>query len=277
MPVDPRLACHRGTRGLSSTVSLDSFNSTNNIQSNTITNNNSPNTITGSPITIQNINDTNPNIIDTQGEENSPNLKDAPIRCQLRKRATEKKQNHKLNTTVYRIFCDDGSLHQGYICGFDTKEGYYKIKYQDGDIEEVTEEEVYQMLEKSNKTSMARALSATRFTRIHDQYCKTESRMPVASKFSNGFGKAVAILDYLGGKEDAFIPDKQEYKYRADAIIDEETGKSMEYKDLLKDPKYREDWSRAAANEFGRLFNGVGKNADGTQRIVGTNYYMSLD
>jgi hypothetical protein len=45
----------------------------------------------------------------------------------------------------------------------------------------------------------------------------------------------------------------------------------MEYKDLLKDPKYREDWSRAAANEFGHLFNGVGKNADGTQRIVGTN------
>jgi hypothetical protein len=84
--------------------------------------------------------------------------------------------------------------------------------------------------------------------------------MPVASKFSNGFGKAVAILDYLGGKENAFIPDKQEYKYRADAVINEETGKSMEYKDLLKDPKYREDWSRAAANKFGRLFNGAGKN-----------------
>jgi hypothetical protein len=81
----------------------------------------------------------------------------------------------------------------------------------------------------------------------------------------------VAILDCMGGKEDVFIPDKQEYKYRADAVINEETGKSMEYKDLLKDPKYREEWSRAAANEFGRLFNGVGKNADGTQRVVGTN------
>jgi hypothetical protein len=146
------------------------------------------------------------------------------------------------------------------------------------------------MLKKRNKTSMARALSATRFTRIHDQYCKTESRMPVASKISNGFRKAVAILDYLGGKEDAFIPDKQEYKYRADAVIDEETGKSVEYKDLLKDPKYREDWSRAAANEFGhskiqniedwsraaanefrRLFNGAGRNKDGIQRVIGTN------
>jgi hypothetical protein len=65
--------------------------------------------------------------------------------------------------------------------------------------------------------------------------------MPIASEFSNGFGKAVAILDYMGCKEDAFISDKQEYKYRADAVINEETGKSMEYKDLLKDPKYRED------------------------------------
>jgi hypothetical protein len=127
------------------------------------------------------------------------------------------------------------------------------------------------MLKKPNKTSMARALSATRDERIHEQYCKTISRMPIASKFSNGFGKAVAFLDYMGGKEDAFIPDKQEYKYRADAVIIEETGKSMEYKDLLKDPKYREDWSRAAANELGRLFNGVGKNKDGTQQVVGTN------
>jgi hypothetical protein len=176
-----------------------------------------------------------------------------------------------LNTTVYRIFCDDGTLHQGYICGFDPKEGYYKIKYQDGDIEEATEEEVDRMIKKPNKTSMARALSATSYDRVYSQYCKTESRMPIASKFSNGFGKAVAFLDYMGGKEDAFIPDKQEYKYRACAVINEETGKSMEYKDLLKDPKYREDWSRAAANEFGRLFNGVSKNADGTQRIVGTN------
>jgi hypothetical protein len=45
----------------------------------------------------------------------------------------------------------------------------------------------------------------------------------------------------------------------------------MEYRDLLKDPKHGETWSRAAANEHGRLFNGVGKNADGTQRVKGTS------
>jgi hypothetical protein len=77
------------------------------------------------------------------------------------------------------------SFYQGYICGFDTKEGYYQIKYQDGDIEEATEEEIDRMIRKPNKTAMARALSATRFDRIHEQYCKTISRMPTASKFSN--------------------------------------------------------------------------------------------
>jgi hypothetical protein len=110
------------------------------------------------------------------------------------------------------------------------------------------------VLKRPNKTAMARALSATSYNRVYAQYCKTESRMPIASKFSNGFGKAVAFQDFMGGKEDAFIPDKQEYKYRANAFIHEDTGKSMMYRDLLKDPKHREDWSRAAANEFGRLF-----------------------
>jgi hypothetical protein len=181
---------------LSSTVSLESFNSTNNIKNHTINNSNSTKNITGNPLTKPNINDTTDNI-DGGSITNSTNkhIIGTPTRRPLRTRATTKKQTHKLNTTMYRIFCDDGALHQGYICGFDTKEGYYKVKYQDGDIEEATEEEVERMLEKPNKTAMAQALSATRFNRIHEQYCKTQSRMPVPSKFSNGFGKAVAILD----------------------------------------------------------------------------------
>jgi hypothetical protein len=85
----------------------------------------------------------------------------------------------------------------------------------------------------------------------------------------NGYGKGVAILEYQGINE-SYVPN-QDYKYQVCAVIDKETGKSMEYRDLLKDSKHRETWSRAAANEFGRLFNGVGKNADGTQIVKGTN------
>ena len=43
----------------------------------------------------------------------------------------------------------------------------------------------------------------------------------------------------------------------------------MEYKDLIKDPEYRDVWLRSKSNELGRLLQGVGKNPDGTQRIKG--------
>ena len=39
----------------------------------------------------------------------------------------------------------------------------------------------------------------------------------------------------------------------------------------MRHPKYTEAWIRAAANEYGRLFQGCGRNEDGSQRIEGTN------
>jgi hypothetical protein len=103
IPVNPRLAHHRGTRGLSSTVSLESFNSTNNIKNNTINNNNNTNNnITGSPITNPSIN--GGSITNSKDDDTTINIVDQPLQRTLRTRATEKKQRHKLNTTVYRIF-----------------------------------------------------------------------------------------------------------------------------------------------------------------------------
>jgi hypothetical protein len=129
-----------------------------------------------------------------------------------------KTQKLKLNTTVYKILED--KIHTVYICEFDSKYGFYKIKYQDGDIEEGTEEEISRLLKKPNQTAWKQALSATIFERAHTQYCKTEERIAIRSHFSNGYGKAVAILEYQGGKADAFIPGQQDYKYQAYAIID---------------------------------------------------------
>ena len=45
----------------------------------------------------------------------------------------------------------------------------------------------------------------------------------------------------------------------------------MNLKKLMKYPKYTETWTRAAANEYGRLFQGCGSNDDGSQRVEGTN------
>jgi hypothetical protein len=90
--------------------------------------------------------------------------------------------------TVYKIFED--KIHTGYICEFDRRDGFYKIKYQDGDIEEGTEEEISQLLKKPNQTAWNQALSATIFERAHAQYCKTEERMPIRSHISNGYGSS---------------------------------------------------------------------------------------
>jgi hypothetical protein len=117
-----------------------------------------------------------------------------------------------LNATVYKIFED--KIHRGYICEFDQKDGFYKIKYQDGDTEEGTEEEIRRVIKKPNQTARKQALSATIFERVHAQYCKTEERMPIRSHFSNGYGKAVAILEYQG-INDSFVTDQQDYKYQA--------------------------------------------------------------
>jgi hypothetical protein len=107
-----------------------------------------------------------------------------------------KTQKLKLNMTVYKIFQD--KIHTGYICEFDPKDGFYKIEYQDGDMEEGSEEEISQLLKEPNQTAWKQALSAIIFERGHAQYCKTEERMPIRSHFSNGYGKAVAILEYQG-------------------------------------------------------------------------------
>ena len=47
----------------------------------------------------------------------------------------------------------------------------------------------------------------------------------------------------------------QEYKARnlAMSVIHPETGSSMEYEQLLKDPMFKDDWLHSSANEFGRL------------------------
>jgi hypothetical protein len=87
------------------------------------------------------------------------------------------------------------------------KDGFYKIKYQDGDIEEGTEEEISWLLKIPNQTAWKQTLSASIFERAHAQYCKTEERIPIRSHFSSGYGKVVAILEYQR-INDSFVLDQ---------------------------------------------------------------------
>jgi hypothetical protein len=80
------------------------------------------------------------------------------------------------------------------------------------------------------------------------------------------------IRQYIETKTRARIPQRNTYierptrnKERAQTIYDEETNTYLNYRQLMRHPKYKEVWSKSAANEFGRLTNGT---KDG--RVQGT-------
>ena len=54
--------------------------------------------------------------------------------------------------------------------------------------------------------------------------------------------------------------------HHAMAVMDAE-GKMLNYRQLIRNPKYKKQWNVSAANEFGRLANGVGGRIKGTNTI----------
>ncbi|MGV7235206.1 MAG: hypothetical protein ACQ9ET_03015, partial [Nitrosomonadaceae bacterium] len=55
------------------------------------------------------------------------------------------------------------------------------------------------------------------------------------------------------------------------AVMDKETGRMLNYRNLIRIPKFKEIWSRSSANEFGRLANGIGgriKNPTNTIKFI---------
>jgi hypothetical protein len=55
--------------------------------------------------------------------------------------------------------------------------------------------------------------------------------------------------------------------HQALAVMDAETGKVLNYRQLMQSTKHKETWSKSSANEFGRLANGVGGRIKGTNTI----------
>ncbi len=55
--------------------------------------------------------------------------------------------------------------------------------------------------------------------------------------------------------------------HKALAIMNAETGKVLNYRQLIKSQNHKETWSKLSANEFGRLANGVGGCIKGTNTI----------
>ena len=69
----------------------------------------------------------------------------------------------------------------------------------------------------------------------------------------------------LGGANMHLQLDEWAYdEYFGNAIIDEETGKLLEYRDLVKMENYQDTWTTSLANELVRL-------AQGIRYVPGTN------
>ena len=60
---------------------------------------------------------------------------------------------------------------------------------------------------------------------------------------------------------------QQEQCKRVQLIRNNETGKYLNYWQLNQDPKHKEIWNTSAANEFGRLTQGVGGRVKATNTI----------
>ena len=63
------------------------------------------------------------------------------------------------------------------------------------------------------------------------------------------------------------------------SVLDEETGKTLEYPQLRKHPKYQQGWKQSYSNELGRLCQGVGLGTKGPrkQRTEGTDTFNIID
>ena len=61
-------------------------------------------------------------------------------------------------------------------------------------------------------------------------------------------------------------------------VLDEETGQSLEYRQLRKYPKHQKIWNELYSNELDQFFQGLGKGTDGphNQRVKGTDTFKVI-
>ena len=70
--------------------------------------------------------------------------------------------------------------------------------------------------------------------------------------------------------------DTQVLTYVANSVLEQETGKQLNYGKLRKHPKFQETWNKSFSNKMGILCQGVGTGPNGTGEIIeGTNTFCN--
>ena len=164
----------------------------------------------------------------------------------------------------------NGELYQGKIIHHDARRKYYRILYPDNTTEEMT----HNAIDKHLYLERKQLLTADPLQRIgykHHTSTAPSLQTPSARDKTARHGFALAV-DHLHPEWYDRVEFIAEQAYKsAYAVLDKETGKKLEYRQLIKHPLFAEAWLKSGANEFGRLFQGIGRNADGTRRVEGTN------
>ena len=129
----------------------------------------------------------------------------------------------------------------------------------------VTKTEPIATRTRSKKANSAPVASRTRSKKAERRGQRAAKRIAAAVRTvpSERSDKQRSILRTLHRKLER-VADEVE---KAMAVMDQATGKMLNYRQLRRDPKYSADWNVSAANEFGRLANGVGGRVKGTKTI----------
>ena len=111
----------------------------------------------------------------------------------------------------------------------------------------------------------------TRHTANHPEPVATHTRARLANSNTNAFALLAECDD------DDTTPTRLTTPL-AVPIIDQETGESLEHRQLRKHPKYKQVWDTSYANELGRLCQGVGTNANDPtkKRVDRTNTFHPI-
>ena len=84
---------------------------------------------------------------------------------------------------------------------------------------------------------------------------------------SRSLNQANAVQDFTAGRFQQAFSKLEKQVEQALAVLDPDSGKQLNYRQLLRHPKYKAAWSQSAADEFGRLAQGVGNRVKGTNTI----------
>ena len=152
--------------------------------------------------------------------------------------AHARNQQYQQGTTIYKELVDPATnvprIYQGIVTGY--KRSFYQIIYEDGDHKDMTPAQVGKHTAKP--------------------------RTNAANIYSNSLN------------DNPFNTALHKQVLKTYAVTHHKTGQQMEYKQLIKDPEYRETWQLSFSDKIGNLFQGIGVNKDGTQRVKGTNTFF---